>query len=366
MKQILYLLLAICLLLCACGTPAEPAGTTTAPTAEVTTAPTTAATTAPTTAATTEPTTEPTEPPVLYRNPLNGEVLEAPYVGRIFTVSINNIEPALPHHGISQADVFFEMFCNDYATRGLALFSNVTEVDSIGSIRSTRYNFTDLCQAYNTVLAHASASKAVLADMRDSGIDNMLADLPIGYRDNYRYKTQGYAWEHCLFATGQSLWDAANQKGFDLEVTDRDYGMLFDEEATPADGQDASEIEIVFTLKGRTKTTTMKYDAQSDTYIYNQFGDEMLDENNGEPEAFRNVIIILAPTHNEGVYHIADLSGSGEGYFACGGKMVPILWSHAGETEPFTFTLTDGTPLVQGVGSTFIAIAPTGSPVSVK
>lgn len=366
MKRILPLLLSFCLLLCGCNTPAEPTETTTAPTTAATTAPTTEATTAPTTEATTEATTEPTEPPVLYRNPLNGEALEAPYVGRVFAVTINNIKQALPHHGVDKADVYFEMYCNDYATRGLALFSNVTEVDSIGSIRSNRYNFTDICQSYNAILAHASAGDSVLADMRASGIDNMLADLPIGYRDNYRYKTQGYAWEHCLFATGQSLWDAASQRGFDLEVADKDYGMLFDEEAAPADGQNASEIEIVFTMKGYTKTTTMKYDAQLDKYIYHQFGNEMIDEITWNPEAFRNVIVILAPTHNEGVYHVADLSGSGEGYFACGGKMVPILWSHAGETEPFTFTLTDGTPLVQGVGSTFIAIAPTESPVIAK
>lgn len=366
MKRILLLLLTLCLLLCACGTPAEPTETTTAPTTAATTAPTTEATTAPTTEATIESTTEPTEPPVLYRNPLNGEALEAPYTGRIFASTINNIEEALPHRGISQADLFFEMFCNGYVTRGLAMFSNVTEVDSIGSIRSNRYNFTDLCQAYNAVLIHASASKAVLQDMKESGIANMFADEPIGYRDNDRYKKQGYLWEHCLFANGQSLWNAAEKQNIKLSLTDKDYGMHFEEDATPANGQSASEVEIAFTLYNYVKTSTMKYDAQLDKYIYNQYGKEMVDESTDAPEAFRNVIVILAPTHNEKGYHIADLSGSGEGYFACGGKMVPILWSHAEETEPFIFTLTDGTPLIQGVGSTYIAIAPTGSPVTAK
>ena len=366
MKRIIPLLLA-CLLLCACGTPAEPTETTTVPTTEATTAPTTEATTQPPTTETTEPpTTAPTEPPVIYRNPLNGEVLDAPYEGRVFAVTINNIEPAMPNNGVGQADIYFEMFCNDYATRGLALFSNVTEVPSIGSIRSTRYNFTDLALAYDLIVCHASATDTVLADMRKSGIDNMLADVPIGYRDQVRYKTLGYSWEHCLFATGQSLWDAAAERGFDLAVSDKDYGMTFAEEAIPEGGQAAAEIEIVFTHKGRTKTTTMKYDQESATYIYNQFGEEMVDGNSGEPEGFRNVIVILAPTENQGVYHVADLYGSGEGYFACGGQIVPILWTHENETDPFTFTLTDGTPLVQGVGSTFVAIAPTGSPVNVS
>lgn len=364
MKRIIPLLLAACLLLCACSSPAastEPSETTTAPTTAPTAAPTTEATTAPTTEPTVEETTVPAE---VYRNPLNGEVLEEPYEGRVFAVTINNVKQAMPHHGVGQADVFFEMYVNDYATRGLALFSNVTEVTSIGSIRSNRYNFTDIAQAYDLVLSHASASDHVLEDMYQSGIDNMLADEPIGYRDYVRYRTYDYAWEHCLFATGQSLWDAAEDRGFDLAVSDKDYGMNFGEEATPADGQNAGEVEIIFTLKGYTKTTTMKYDAQSDKYIYHQFGEEMVDGNTGEPEAFRNVIVILAPTENEGVYHVADLYGSGEGYFACGGKMVPIRWIHENETDPFTFTLADGTPLIQGVGSTYIAIAPTGSPVN--
>ena len=41
-----------------------------------------------------------------------------------------------------------------------------------------------------------------------------------------------------------------------------------------------------------------------------------------------------------------------------------IKWVHEEETDPFTFFLEDGTPLQQGVGSTYVAIAPVGSPVS--
>ena len=90
----------------------------------------------------------------------------------------------------------------------------------------------------------------------------------------------------------------------------------------------------------------------------------MIDENNGEKEAFENVIVILAPTYNQDVYHIAELDGTGDGYFACNGKIIPILWSHEEEDEPFSFTLTDGTPLTLGVGNTYVAIAPTESEIT--
>lgn len=381
MKRVLPVLLVLVLLLCACGTPepTEPAtAPTTAPTAAPTQPPTEPPTVPPTEAPTVPPTEAPTVPPtvapseppsdepVLYRNPLNGMPLDAPYVGRVFAVTINNVGVALPHRGVSQADVFFEMFINDYSTRGLALFSDVKDMESIGSVRSTRYNFTDLALAYNLILCHASASDEVLRDMYNEGVDQMNVDGSIGYRDYDRYKT--YAWEHCLFVTGEALIKAAENKGFDLAVADRDYGMQFVADGTPAGGANASEVEIVFTLYGRYKTSKMIYDAASGKYIYHQFSDEemMVDENNNLPEAFTNVIVILAPTENDGAYHVADLYGEGEGYYACGGKIVKIKWVHAEEEDPFTFFLEDGTPLQQGAGSSYIAIAPTGSPINYK
>lgn len=395
MKRVLTAMIVLCLLLGACGQPAgntePPAVTTdpvqvttdsvtepstdpatepsTEPATEPSTEPSTEPATEPATEPSTEPETEPTEAPVLYRNPLNGEPLDEPYVGRAFAVTINNVSAALPHRGVSEADVFFELFINDYCTRGLALFSNVAEVESIGSIRSTRYNFTDLALAYDLIVVHAQASDVVLKDMKNEKVDNLNADSSIGYRDSYRYKSQGYAWEHTLFAKGESLVKAAEKKGFDLKISDKDYGMNFVEDGTPVDGEIANEIDITFTLNGHKKYTTMKYDPETREYVYHQFKTEqkMTDENNGEPESFTNVIVILATVKNDSHgYHVADLYGSGDGYFACGGKIIPIKWTHEKEKEPFTFTLLDGTPLYQGVGSTYVAIAPKQSPVEYK
>ncbi len=384
MKRLIPIIVALCLILCVLlviaftrdskidkdETMGASTGATTQPTAEPTQPETTAPSSQPTEPPSqpTEPPSQPTEPPVpavIYRNPLNGEILEEPYVGRFFAVTINNVKPALPHRGISQADLYFEMFINDYATRGLAVFSDVSAVESIGSIRSTRYNFTDLALAYDLIVAHANGSSAVLDDMNDEGVDNLNADSDIGYRDTDR-KHQGYSREHTLFAHGTDLIEAAMEKNFDLNLTGQDYGLLFAEDATPVGGVAANEVEIVFTLHGYRKTTTMKYDADLGKYIYWQYGKEMVDENNDQPEAFENVIVILTKVENQGVYHVAQMYGSGEGYFACNGQMIPILWSHEGETDPFVFTLTDGTPLELGVGSTYIAVAPTNSPVNAQ
>ena len=351
--------------------PTEPPTTppteapTNAPTQAPTDAPTEAPTDAPTEAPTEEPTEAPTEPaPVLFRNPLNGQPMDEAYTGRIFGISINNSKSALPFHGVSQADVFFEMYVNEYATRGFALFSNIADVQSVGSVRSHRYNFTDLALAYNLVAINSGGSSAVLDDAKAEKIDIMNCDDNNGgYRDYDRYNNQGYAWEHCLFAVGEDLLKAAKKKGFDLEVKEYDYGMQFTENGTPANGADATEIEIVLTIGSHKKSSIMKYDENTGKYVFWQYNKKMIDENNGQDISFANVIVIFAENTNEGVYHIANLDGSGEGYFACGGKIVPIRWVHEKETDPFTFYLLDGTPLQQNVGSTYIAIAPIGSAV---
>lgn len=357
MKRILPIMLVLCLLLCACGQPDSSPTPTVQPSAAPSAAPT-----PDTGSATVSP--KPTGTSAAYRNPLNGQEQDAPYEGRVFAVTINNVPQALPRHGVGQADVFFEMFINDYCTRGLALYSNVAEVESIGSIRSTRYNFTDLALAYDLIVVHANASQSVLSDMYNEGVDNLCADGPIGYRDSERYNARGYAWEHTLFAEGQNLVKAAQDSKFDLQVSDKDYGMLFTEDGTPANGVKADEIEIVFTLHGHTKATTMKYDAETGKYIYWQYGEEMVDENNSQPEGFENVIVILTHVENDGAYHVAEMYGSGDGYYACNGQIIPIKWTHENETDPFVFTLTDGTPLYQGVGSTYVAVAPADSPVN--
>ena len=299
-------------------------------------------------------------------NPLNGTALDEPYTGRVFAVTMNNVSPAIPHKGLGDADIFFEMYINDYCTRGLALFSDVKSVSDIGSIRSNRMNFTDIAQGYDCVLFHTGGSDLVMNDLYSSGVENMGVDVPVGYRDSER-SAQGYAWEHTLFATGESLYNAAQNKGFRLTSENKNYGLTFAAEGTP-DGETAASVEILFTISGITKKTTMTYDSANDGYTFNQYGKTMTDK--GETVYFKNVVVITAPTeniyHGGAVYHVSDLIGTGDGYFACGGKYIAVKWSRASESEPFTFTAADGSAVNFEIGSSYIAIAPTESPVNIK
>ena len=62
-------------------------------------------------------------------------------------------------------------------------------------------------------------------------------------------------------------------------------------------------------------------------------------------------------------YHTCNFEKGGEGWYACGGKLIPITWTNAGPYDPIEFFTEDGQHLEMERGNTFIAIAPYGSEI---
>ena len=380
MKRILALILALSMLaLCGCGGNSgetAPSSETTEPTTlptEPSTEPSTDPSTEPTTEAT-EPSTEPTEPAPQSRHPLTGQLLDTPITTRFLTAAIGNTKDAMPTHGLSQADIVFEMYVNGLTTRLLGMFSDPSDVHSIGSIRSQRLHFTDISHSYDTIAISAGGSGYVMGDVNRTGIDYMNVDTAnstsYAFRDQDR-RSQGYSKEHTLFAYGEGMYPYAESKGYRTELDQsRDYGMHWAEDKALTDGQSASTFTLTFSLSSNRKNSIFTYNPETGLYSFTQYNMEMVDGTNGTPLAFRNIFVILAKTWTEtesgNFYHVSDLIGSGEGYFACDGYMIPIQWHRETEDDVFTFTLTDGTPLEQGVGTSYIAIAPLQSEVTAE
>lgn len=359
MKKVIALMLMLTLLLCGCGAKGEPAVTEAPAAVPETTA-------APTVEPTTEPTTIPTtEPAPVYVNPLNGEILDAPFTGRIFANTVSNLADNIPHVGVVKADMLIECYVNmDSVVRCLALFTDIDSVDAIGCTRSTRPMFNSIAQHYDLILSHAGGSDQALKDAKDRGVENFNIDAwaVASTGASYRDKERKGAYENTLYGIGSGIKAYAEAQGYPMTL-ERDYGFSFTDDGTPAQGVEAKDISITLTYKKAKKETRMVYDESTGKYAFNQYGQVMTDLKTEEVEAFRNVIVMYADITTTGIYHIADFTAGGTGYFACGGKLIPITWSCAGDKEPFRFFTESGEPLELGRGNTYMAICTPESPV---
>ena len=345
MRRVFAWLLALTMLLSGCGsqTPKE----------------TTVATTA-ATEATTEPTTVPTEPPV-YRNPLNGEILDEPYTGRVFAHTITNTQDALPHVNAVKADILVEAYVSRGVVRCLGLYTNIGEVEAIGGTRSTRLLFNQIAQIYDAVLIHGGGFGMVIEDADNKGLDHFNVDSlyrqrdPLAQKVAYRDKQYRRYAPNDLFGYGPGIVEYVEAQGVrTTQPADKQYYLNFSEDATPVNGEPADEIAIYYGFN--TKNTVMKYNPTTKKYEYNQYMKLMKDQITGEVEAFNNVLILEAGIYENYIYSEAVFQCGGTGYYACGGKIIPILWESERAREPFRCTTLDGEPLTINVGNTYMGI----------
>ncbi|MBE6914888.1 MAG: DUF3048 domain-containing protein [Ruminococcaceae bacterium] len=280
---------------------------------------------------------------------------------------INNLQQAQPQCGIAAADIIYEVLAEGGVTRMMAIYSDIRSAEHLGSIRSIRPYYIDISLAYGAVTCHAGGSEDAYSRIRNDKIENIDGvrgsyPVTVFYRDQER-KYSGYAIEHTLFAEGEDFYTCAEKLGYALTVAeDYDTGLRFVRDATPEDGESAGKISIAFNSG---KSTSLEYHEDTGLYTAAQYGGAYKDGNTKQAVTFRNVITISAPhkvLDNYGRLKI-DLVGGGEGYYACGGKYVPITWQRDTLADCFHYYLADGTELSVSEGTTYIGVLSEGQSV---
>lgn len=366
MRKSIAVILVLSLLLAGCGTPAaqEPVlqDDTTTQSTEPITQPTEPETQP------TEPETQPTEPEPVepaepeFTDPLTGEALEEARTSRPFAVVLNNATQALPHWNVSKAQMLWELPHEYSTTRMLAMYSDVSDVTWLGSMRSARTFHISLAMGFNAIFVHAGYSgyaKDMLKNTGWNSVDGVWGKYASKYfhRDQSRLNA-GIALEHTMYTTGAEVLAYCEDMGYTVSTdAEVDYGYQFAEDGTPEGGSDAKEITVLFKSGG--KKTYLTYDESAGSYTMEQYGIVYTDGISGEIPHYENVLVLRADVglQSGSDYRLAvDLVGSGTGYFACGGKMVPITWSRSSELQPFSYALEDGTPLTMGAGTTYAAV----------
>ncbi len=295
--------------------------------------------------------------------PLTGEPQsEDTSAARPYAVMINNIIYAQPQVGVSKADWIYEVPAEGGITRMMAIFSDLPDVESVGSIRSLRPYYLSIALSYDAIVIHGGGSEQAYSDLTTYHADHL-----DGVRDDravsgmfYRDPSRGaHGSEHTLFFYGEKVAPLAEEYGFRLEhQADYTTGLSFSDDASAQGTGDADSVTVTFNTS---KTTKFTYHADTGKYTAAQYGSDYIDGATGEVVGFSNVLVLSASMRAVDDYGrlAVELTGSGTGYLATGGTYVPIKWSRSSVNDCFTYTLEDGTPLELARGTTFAAIIPT-------
>lgn len=366
-RSIAFLLAALMLALAACGGSSEETtlSSTAAPTTQatqMTTQPATEETTVPETEPPTEP--APTEPEGI-ANPLNGQVSDTACCTRPYAVVFNNVKAAQPLCGAGEADVMIEALVEGGITRFLAIYSDPASAEHVGSVSSARPSLVELARAFQAILVHAGGSQQaydLISELEWPNLDGYRNGRSVFYRDEDRQEA-GYSRENAMFTEGGDLAALAAQEGYETTLAEPlDYGYRYSIYETIGEGSSAVSISLRFRKNG--KQTSFVYDGELEAYRASQYGQEIADENTGEPITFANVLVLEVETTGEEEIVQMELTGHGYGWYASSGRMIPIRWSRESKAEPFSYAALDGTPITFHTGHTYIGLVPTGSPVT--
>lgn len=354
MKKLLPLFLALLMLLTACSKAADP-GVSPEPPVKTSDSP--------------EESPTPTPTPTPNYHPLTGEVIDAPFANtRPYAVMINNIGVALPHCGISGADIIYEILAEGNITRMMAIFSDINKANGpIGSMRSSRPYYIETALSYDAIYVHAGGSEQAYSDIASKGVNNI-----DGVRGNYDASSafyrdknrQQYGYEHSLFTTNENILKATEKLGYSTEhkTASFDYGLRFTDEPAMTGASAANTVNVSF--EG-VKTTDLTYHADTGKYTAVQYKKELVDGNTNQSLTFKNILVLYAETKTIDDYgrKSVNLDTTGTGLFICNGKSIAINWKHGGTGSQFSYTTADGQPLELARGTSYIAIVPTGSTI---
>ena len=320
----------------------------------------------PTPEATEEPQEEEEEPDEvregMYRSELTNEWIGGELKDqRPIAVMVDNEKIALPHYGLTEADVVYEIMnstLNDRITRFMVLVKDWGKIEQLGSIRSTRSTNVYLVGEWNAVLCHDGGPYFALDLVREkdycdnfsgtfSRVDNGKArefteyilpgDLDRNFSDtNYSKEyNEFYPGEHFQFSN----------KEFDLSDADGAF--------------DCTEIQLPFKHNG----STLRYNEETGTYDYYEYGQAHVDPQHGNAQlSFKNLLIQDCTFSDLGdgylIYNVLDVSGR-SGYYITNGKAIEVTWLKGADTEPTTFYKKGTSEEIElNTGKTYISIVP--------
>ena len=359
MKKRLALLAIMCgaLMLSGCGKEEEATITTSEPTIEIVNdAP------AITIESQEEPAAETREG--MYRSELTNEWIDEELKDqRPIAAMVDNEKTALPHYGVSKADVVYEMtnsLANDGITRLMVLVKDWESIEQLGSIRSTRPTNLVIAPEWNAIVCHDGGPFYIDDYIAKPFVDNFSGTFSRVDNGKSREFTE-YILPGDLdknFADNSSVSQTYNEyysgPHFKFVASDDEINTL----EGVASVKDCTKIELPFKHNG----SKLNYDADKKLYMYSEYGQPHVDPgNNNEQLGFTNVLLqnaryVKFDDNGYMMFHAIDYNR--DGYYVTQGKAIHVTWTKEDEVTPTRYFDDDGNEITLNTGKTYIALIP--------
>lgn len=300
-------------------------------------------------------------PAGMYRSELTNELIDESLRNqRPIAAMVDNESIALPHYGLTQADVIYEMMnstANGRITRFMVLVKDWGQIDQLGSIRSVRPTNIILAAEWNAVVCH------------DGGpfyINEYLEQYGDHFSGTFSRVNNGKSREYTEYILPGDLEKNFSNTGISTEYASG-FGAPHYQFATEdkpvdlssyAEAIDASLVDLPFPHNG----SWLEYNEEDQLYYYSEYGKAHLDPGNGNEQlSFKNLLIqnCSFQQYDEHGYMIFNcIAGYGEGYYITNGHAIPVVWRKDSMTSPTVYFDPEGSEIELNTGKTYVALVP--------
>lgn len=295
----------------------------------------------------------------MYRSELTNEWIDESLKDqRPVAIMVDNEKTALPHYGLTEADVVYEIMnstANGRITRLMCVVKDWGKITQFGSIRSTRPTNIMLAAEWNAVLCHDGGPFYIndwIAKKYSNNFSGTFSRVNNG-------KSREFTEYVC---TGDLDKNFSNSK-YTTEYNEFYPGQHYvfsDSEVDLGDNAiDATEIKLPFPHNG----STLKYNEETGTYDYYEYGNAHKDPaHDNAVLSFKNLLIqdCTFSQLDENGYLIYNCIDSGrDAYYVTNGKAVKVTWIKAGEAEPTIYlNQQTGEQIEMNTGKTYVTLVP--------
>lgn len=309
-------------------------------------------------------------PDGMVANPLTGEWIDQSLEDqRPIAVMVDDEKTALPHFGVSEADIIYEMMNstqNDGVTRFMCMFKDYNSVKQIGSIRSTRPTNLQTFPEWNAVLCHDGGPF-----WNDAFYKNPFVER---FSGTFSRVNNGKPREFTEYALSGDVDKNFKNTGYSKTYNEyyRGEHYKFATRSNPntldqySNAQTANKITLAF----HHNNPWLEYNADEGVYYYFQYGSKEVDAGNGNKQVcFKNLLLQGAKLEklddhgymilhtNDGDYK-SNPSWKKGGWYITNGKAIKVTWSKQDDTYPTRYYDENGEEIKLNVGKTYVAIIP--------